>query len=366
MKKTYDYLIVGAGLFGAVCAHEAKKTGKRCLVVEKRNHIAGNVFTENVEDIQVHKYGAHIFHTSSEEVWQYVNQFARFNNFVNSPVANYKGKLYNLPFNMNTFYQMWGVKTPAEAQQKIAEQRARAGIVEPRNLEEQAISLVGEDIYRILLKGYTEKQWGRDCKDLPASIIRRLPVRFTFDNNYFNDRYQGIPEEGYTAMVEKMLEGIEVRLNCDFLADRDNLSSLADKIIYTGPIDGYFDYCFGPLNYRSVRFETEVLPVDNYQGVAVVNYNEREVPYTRIIEHKHFAFGKQPSTVISREYPSEWVLGVEPYYPINNEMNTKLYEKYAELAKSVPHVFFGGRLGQYKYYDMDKVILAALNAFYGK
>ena len=362
----YDYLIVGAGLFGAVFAHEANKQGKRCLVVEKRNHIAGNVFTQDIEGIQVHKYGAHIFHTNDEDVWKYVNQFSRFNNFVNSPVANYKGKLYSLPFNMNTFYQIWGVKTPTEAQAKIAEQRKSAGIVNPKNLEEQAISLVGEDIYRILIKGYTEKQWGRDCKDLPASIIRRLPVRFTFNNNYFNDRYQGIPEDGYTAMVEKMLEGIEIRLNCDFLSDSGDLSALADKIIYTGPIDAYFGYCFGPLNYRSVRFETEVLQMDNYQGVAVVNYNEREVPFTRIIEHKHFAFGEQSSTVISREYPSEWTLGMEPYYPINDEENSTLYKKYAELAKSQPNVLFGGRLGQYKYYDMDKVILEALNAYYGR
>ena len=358
--KAYDYLIVGAGLFGAVFAHEAHKRGKRCLVVEKRNHIAGNVYTEEVEGIQVHKYGAHIFHTSNEHVWKYVNQFARFNHFVNSPVANYKGKLYNLPFNMNTFYQMWGVKTPAEAQAKIAEQRKVAGIIEPKNLEEQAISLVGEDIYRILIKGYTEKQWGRDCKDLPPSIIRRLPVRFTFDNNYFNDCYQGIPEVGYTAMVEKMLDGIEIRLNCDFLADREALSSLTDKIIYTGPIDAYFDYQFGQLNYRSVRFETEVLPVENYQGVAVVNYNEREVPYTRIIEHKHFAFGTQSSTVISKEYPSEWQLGIEPYYPVNDRQNNNLYMKYAELAQKCPKIYFGGRLGTYKYYDMDKVIGEAL------
>ena len=356
----YDYIIVGAGLFGAVFAHEATKKGKKCLVLEKRDHIAGNVYTEEVEGIQVHKYGAHIFHTSNEEVWTYVNQFARFNNFINSPVANYKGKLYNLPFNMNTFYQMWGVKTPAEAMAKIEAQRKASGIQDPQNLEEQAISLVGEDIYRILIKGYTEKQWGRDCKDLPASIIRRLPVRLTFDNNYFNDRYQGIPEEGYTALVAKMLMGIEVRLNTDFLKEKECFESMAKKIIFTGPIDAYFDYTFGPLNYRSVRFETEILDTENYQGVAVVNYNEREVPFTRIIEHKHFAFGKQPSTVISREYPSEWKLGVEPYYPVNNNENNALYERYKALASQQDKVHFAGRLGQYKYFDMDKVIDEAL------
>ena len=358
--KQYDYIIVGAGLFGAVFAHEATKKGKKCLVLEKRDHIAGNVYTEEVEGIQVHKYGAHIFHTNNEEVWTYVNQFARFNNFINSPVANYKGKLYNLPFNMNTFYQMWGDKTPAEAMAKIEAQRKASGIQDPQNLEEQAISLVGEDIYRILIKGYTEKQWGRDCKDLPASIIRRLPVRLTFDNNYFNDRYQGIPEEGYTALVAKMLKGIEVRLNTDFLKEKECFESMAQKIIFTGPIDAYFDYTFGPLNYRSVRFETEILDIENYQGVAVVNYNESEVPYTRIIEHKHFAFGKQPSTVISREYSSEWKLGVEPYYPVNNNENNALYERYKELAAKQNTIHFAGRLGQYKYYDMDKVILEAL------
>ncbi len=356
----YDYIIVGAGLFGAVFAHEATKKGKKCLVLEKRDHIAGNVYTEEVEGIQVHKYGAHIFHTSNEEVWTYINQFARFNNFINSPVANYKGKLYNLPFNMNTFYQMWGVKTPAEAIAKIEAQRKASGIQDPHNLEEQAISLVGEDIYRILIKGYTEKQWGRDCKDLPASIIRRLPVRLTFDNNYFNDRYQGIPEEGYTALVAKMLKGIEVRLNTDFLKEKECFESMAKKIIFTGPIDAYFNYTFGPLNYRSVRFETEILDTENYQGVAVVNYNEREVPFTRIIEHKHFAFGKQPSTVISREYPSEWKLGVEPYYPVNDKENNALYERYKALASQQEKVHFAGRLGQYKYFDMDKVIDEAL------
>lgn len=360
----YDYLIVGVGLFGAVFAHEATKRGKRCLVVEKRGHIAGNVYTEEVEGIQVHKYGAHIFHTSNEEVWQYVHRFASFNHFINSPVANYKGRLYNLPFNMNTFYQMWGVKTPTEAAQKIEAQRKTAGITEPKNLEEQAISLVGEDIYRILIKGYTEKQWGRDCRDLPASIIRRLPVRFTFDNNYFRDRFQGIPEEGYTSMVEKMLEGIEVLLNTDFLKQKDEFEAVADKVIFTGPIDAYFDYVHGALNYRSVRFETEILPISNYQGVAVVNYNEREVPFTRIIEHKHFAFGTQEKTVISREYPSEWQLGVEPYYPVNDAQNTALYERYKALADQQDKVRFAGRLGQYKYFDMDKVIAEALAFVY--
>ncbi len=357
-------MIVGAGLFGAVFAHEATKRGKRCLVVEKRGHIAGNVYTEEVEGIQVHKYGAHIFHTSNEEVWQYVHRFASFNHFINSPVANYKGRLYNLPFNMNTFYQMWGVKTPTEAAQKIEAQRKTAGITEPKNLEEQAISLVGEDIYRILIKGYTEKQWGRDCRDLPASIIRRLPVRFTFDNNYFRDRFQGIPEEGYTSMVEKMLEGIEVLLNTDFLKQKDEFEAVADKVIFTGPIDAYFDYVHGALNYRSVRFETEILPISNYQGVAVVNYNEREVPFTRIIEHKHFAFGTQEKTVISREYPSEWQLGVEPYYPVNDAQNTALYERYKALADQQDKVRFAGRLGQYKYFDMDKVIAEALAFVY--
>lgn len=300
------------------------------------------------------------FHTSNEEVWQYVHRFASFNHFINSPVANYKGRLYNLPFNMNTFYQMWGVKTPTEAAQKIEAQRKTAGITEPKNLEEQAISLVGEDIYRILIKGYTEKQWGRDCRDLPASIIRRLPVRFTFDNNYFRDRFQGIPEEGYTSMVEKMLEGIEVLLNTDFLKQKDEFEAVADKVIFTGPIDAYFDYVHGALNYRSVRFETEILPISNYQGVAVVNYNEREVPFTRIIEHKHFAFGTQEKTVISREYPSEWQLGVEPYYPVNDAQNTALYERYKALADQQDKVRFAGRLGQYKYFDMDKVIAEAL------
>ena len=357
----YDYLIVGAGLFGAVFAHEAKKAGKTCLVVEKRSHIAGNVYTEELEGIHVHRYGAHIFHTSNKEVWDYVSQFAEFNNFVNSPIANFEGKLYNLPFNMNTFYAMWGVKTPAEAEAMIKCQREAAAIVDPKNLEEQAISLVGNDIYRVLIKGYTEKQWGRSCTDLPASIIKRLPVRLTYDNNYFNDRYQGIPVGGYTKMVEKMFDGVEIRLNTDYLEHKEELNALAEKIVFTGPIDAFFNYCLGTLNYRSVRFETETLDQKNYQGVAVVNYTEREIPYTRIIEHKHFDFGNQEKTIISREYPSEWKVGEEPYYPVNDEVNTNLYAKYKELAETEKHVIFGGRLGSYRYYDMDKVILEALS-----
>ena len=356
---TYDYLIVGAGLFGAVFAHEAKKKGKKCLVIEKRDHIAGNVYTEQIEGINVHRYGAHIFHTSNKEVWDYVNQFAEFNNYINSPVAIYKDELYNLPFNMNTFSKMWGIKTPAEAKAKIAEQIADLNITEPKNLEEQALSLVGRDVYEKLIKGYTEKQWGRDCKDLPAFIIKRLPLRFTYDNNYFNDRYQGIPIGGYTAMIEKMLDGVEVLLDTDYFEFIKKNPNVAAKTVFTGAIDEFFGYKFGPLQYRSVRFETEVLDEENYQGNAVVNYTERAVPYTRIIEHKHFEFGKQPKTVISREYSSEWKLGVEPYYPVNNEQNNELFAKYHELASTRPDVSFGGRLGQYKYYDMDKVILAA-------
>lgn len=358
--KNYDYLIVGAGLFGSVFAFEAKKKGKSCLVVEKRNHIAGNIYTENIEGINVHRYGAHIFHTSSREIWDFVNQFSEFNNFVNSPLAIYKGKLFNLPFNMNTFYQMWGVKTPSEAKEMIIKQKEMFGAQKPRNLEEQAISLIGEDIYKILVKGYTEKQWGRECRDLPASIIRRLPVRFTYDNNYFNDRFQGIPIGGYTKLIEKMLEGIEVRLNTDYLHHRQYFDKLASKILFTGPIDAYFDYCLGALSYRSVRFETEVLDIPNYQGVAVVNYTERNIPFTRIIEHKHFEFGQQEKTVISREYPSEWMRGGEPYYPVNDHENTELYNCYYQLATEQENVLFGGRLGSYKYYDMDKVIAEAL------
>ena len=360
-KKMYDYLVVGSGLYGAIFAHEAKTHGKSVLVADKRPNIAGNIYTENIEGINVHKYGAHIFHTNKKKVWNYVTQFAEFNRFTNSPVANYKGELYSLPFNMYTFNKMWGVVTPEEAAAKIEEQR-REITHEPQNLEEQAISLVGRDIYEKLIKGYTEKQWGRDCKDLPAFIIKRLPVRLTFDNNYFNALYQGIPDGGYTAMVEKMLEGIEVRLNVDYLADRENLNALADKVVYTGPVDAYFGYRLGALQYRSVRFETEVLDTDNYQGNAVVNYTDAEPPYTRIIEHKHFAFGTQPKTVISREYSTEWHQGDEPYYPVNDEKNGALYAKYKALADAETKVIFGGRLGEYKYYDMDKVIEAALDA----
>lgn len=356
----YDYLIVGAGLFGAVFAHEAYKKGRTCLVIDKRNNIGGNIYTETTEGINVHKYGAHIFHTSDKQIWDYVNRFAEFNNYINSPVAVYKDELYNLPFNMNTFSRMWNIRTPEQAKEIIASQIADLGITEPHNLEEQALSLVGRDVYEKLIKGYTEKQWGRDCKELPAFIIKRLPLRFVYDNNYFNDRYQGIPIGGYTAIIEKMLEGIEVRTGTDYFDFiRDN-KNIARKTIFTGMIDEYYGYCYGPLQYRSVRFETEVLDCENYQGNAVVNYTDREVPYTRIIEHKHFEFGKQPKTVISREYSSEWKQGMEPYYPVNNEENNALYEKYRELADKESNVIFGGRLGQYKYYDMDKVIAAAL------
>ena len=357
----YDYLIVGAGLYGAVCAREAVKAGKSVLVIDKRPNIAGNVYTQEVEGINVHVYGAHIFHTNNKTVWDYVNQFAEFNRFTNSPVANYRGELYSLPFNMYTFNKMWGVVTPEEAEAKIAGQRAAAGITEPKNLEEQAISLVGTDIYEKLVKGYTEKQWGRDCKDLPAFIIKRLPVRFTFDNNYFNALYQGIPMGGYTKMVANMLDGIEVRLNVDYLASKAELDALADKVIYTGPIDAYFGYRLGNLEYRSVRFETEVLDKPNFQGNAAVNYTDRETPWTRIIEHKWFEFGDQPKTVISREYSSEWKPGDEPYYPVNDERNGALYQQYKALADAEEKVIFGGRLGEYKYYDMDAVIASALN-----
>ncbi len=358
----YDYLVVGAGLFGAVFAREATDRGCSCLVIDRRNHIAGNAYCEDMYGIPVHTYGAHIFHTSDRKIWDYVNRFAEFNNFVNSPVAIYKEELYNLPFNMNTFAKMWNVKTPAEARQKIEEQKAEAGITEPQNLEEQAISLVGRDIYEKLVKGYTEKQWGRDCKDLPAFIIKRLPVRMIFDNNYFNDRYQGIPEKGYTEMVAAMLSGIEVRTGVDYLKERDKYRALAKKVIYTGALDEYFGYCYGNLQYRMVRFEQEVKDTDNYQGNAVVNYTEREIPYTRIIEHKHFYPGlKTEKTVISREYPAEWHPGEEPYYPINDARNAELYAKYKELADREEGVIFGGRLGEYKYYDMDKVIASAWN-----
>ena len=357
----YDYLIVGAGLFGAAFAQQAKAAGKTVLVIDKRSHVGGNVYTECVEDIQVHRYGAHIFHTNDKMVWDYVNRFAEFNRYTNSPVANYHGELYSLPFNMYTFNRMWGVTTPQEAQAKIEAQRSAAGITEPKNLEEQAISLVGTDIYEKLVKGYTEKQWGRPCSQLPSFIIRRLPVRFTFDNNYFNARYQGIPIGGYTQMVSNMLSGIEVRLEEDYLAKKDYWDSLAEKVIYTGPIDGYFGYCLGHLSYRCVRFETEVLDMPNYQGNAVVNYTDRETPFTRIIEHKFFEFGTQPKTVISREYSTEWHPGDEPYYPVNDDRNTALYQAYKALADREEKVIFGGRLGEYRYYDMDAVLLSALN-----
>ena len=360
--KAYDYLIVGAGLFGAVFAHEAVSRGKKVLVIDRRDHIGGNVYTEEVEGINVHKYGAHIFHTSDKAIWDYVNRFAEFNNYINSPVAIYKDELYNLPFNMNTFSKLWGVKTPAEARAKIEEQVAAEGITEPKNLEEQALSLVGRDVYEKLVKGYTEKQWGRDCTKLPAFIIRRLPLRFIYDNNYFNDRFQGIPMGGYTPIVEKLLEGSEVRTGVDFFDFRKENPDIAEKTVFTGMIDAYFDFSLGNLQYRSVRFETEVLDEQNYQGNAVVNYTEREVPYTRIIEHKHFEFGTQEKTIISREYPEEWQPGMEPYYPVNNEENTSLYEEYRALAEREENVIFGGRLGHYKYYDMDKVIAAALEA----
>ena len=363
----YDYLIVGAGLYGAVFAREAADRGKKCLVIDKRDHIGGNVYTEDVEGIHVHKYGAHIFHTNNGHVWEYVQRFAVFNRFTNSPVANYHGELYSLPFNMYTFNKMWGVVTPAEAAAKIEEQRRAAGITEPRNLEEQAISLVGTDIYEKLIKGYTQKQWGRECKDLPAFIIKRLPVRLTFDNNYFNALYQGIPVGGYTGMVGKMLEGIEVRLGIDYLEDRKALNALAKKVVYTGPIDAFFDYSLGHLEYRSVRFENELLDIPNFQGNAAVNYTDAETPWTRIIEHKWFEFGwdengnELPKTVISREYSSEWKPGDEPYYPVNDEKNGDLYRRYKALADAEPDIVFGGRLGEYKYYDMDQVIAAALN-----
>ena len=356
----YDYLIVGAGLFGAAFAREAVDAGKSVLVIDKRDHIGGNVYTESVEGINVHRYGAHIFHTNDRTVWNYVNRFAEFNRYTNSPVANYNGELYSLPFNMYTFNKMWGVITPQEAEAEIARQRAAAGITEPQNLEEQAISLVGTDIYEKLIKGYTEKQWGRPCTELPAFIIKRLPVRLTFDNNYFNAKYQGIPEGGYTKMVENMLSGVEVRLNEDYLAKKAAWDAMADKVIYTGSIDAYFNFCYGPLSYRSVRFETEVLDMPNYQGNAVVNYTDRETPYTRIIEHKHFEFGTQPKTVISKEYSSEWQLGVEPYYPVNDAANTALYQQYKALADADQKTIFGGRLGEYRYYDMDAVLLSAL------
>ena len=358
----YDYLVVGTGLFGAIFAYEANKRGKKCLVIDKRNHVAGNIYTENIEGINVHKYGAHIFHTSNEEVWNYIQQFAKFNRYTNSPIANYKGEIYNMPFNMNTFNKLWGVITPKEAKEKIEEEKRQAGIEEPKNLEEQAISLVGKTIYEKLVKGYTEKQWGKKATELPSFIIKRLPVRFTYDNNYFNDLYQGIPMGGYTQIIEKMLKGIDVKLNYDYFEHREELDNIANKTIFTGQIDKYYDYKFGELEYRSLRFETEILDMQNYQGNEVVNYTEYEIPYTRIIEHKHFEFDTtSPKTIVTREYPDSWNKEKEPYYTINNEKNNKLYEKYAELASKDDKVIFGGRLGSYKYYDMDKVILEALN-----
>lgn len=370
----YDWLVVGTGLFGAVFAHEMRKAGKGCLCIDRRGHLGGNIYTEEKRGIQVHKYGAHIFHTSDKSVWDYVNRFAEFNNFVNSPVAVYGDELYNLPFNMNTFSKMWGIRTPAEAREIIERQKREAGGtlgmgtsesngggMKPANLEEQALSLVGRDVYEKLVKGYTEKQWGRSCTELPAFIIRRLPVRFTYDNNYFADRFQGIPVGGYTQIAKKLLEGIEVRLGLSYKEFAGNTEDTFDRVLYTGMIDEYFDYCFGELQYRSLRFEEEILEgCDNYQGNAVVNYTEREVPYTRIIEHKHFEFGAQPDTVITREYPAVWRRGDEPYYPVNDERNGELYKKYAQLAAKKKNVIFGGRLGQYKYYDMDKVIAEAL------
>lgn len=355
----YDYLVVGAGLFGAIFAREAADRGKSVLVIDKRDHIAGNIYTKEVEGINVHEYGAHIFHTNNKLVWNYINRFAEFNRYTNSPVANYNGEIYSLPFNMYTFNKMWNVVTPDEAKEKIASQVEEAGITDPKNLEEQAISLVGTDIYEKLIKGYTEKQWGRDCKDLPSFIIKRLPVRYTYDNNYFNAIYQGIPIGGYTKMVENMLEGIKVVTNTDYFEAKDELGEFG-KVVFTGPIDAYFDYKLGALEYRSVRFETETIDTPNFQGNAVVNYTDRETPWTRIIEHKFFEFGEQPKTVISREYSSEWKLGDEPYYPVNDEKNAALYAQYKELADAEPNVIFGGRLGEYKYYDMDKVIEAAL------
>lgn len=359
--KRYDYLIVGAGLYGAVFARELTQRGKSCLVIDRRNHIAGNIYTEKMAGTNVHKYGAHIFHTSDREVWEYVNQFAEFNNYVNSPLAVYRDELYNLPFNMNTFSKMWGIRTPKEARQMIERQVAELGITEPQNLEEQALSLVGTDVYTKLIKGYTEKQWGRDCRELPAFIIRRLPCRFTYDNNYFNDRWQGIPIGGYTQMVEKMLEGADVLLQTDYFDLIREQPEIAHTVVYTGCIDEFFGYRLGALKYRSVRFETEELPEENYQGNAVVNYTDREVPYTRVIEHKHFEFGKQPTTVISREYSAEWKPGLEPYYPVNDAENSALYAQYQQLAAQQENVIFGGRLGQYRYYDMDKVIRAAMD-----
>ncbi|MGL4865678.1 MAG: UDP-galactopyranose mutase [Cetobacterium sp.] len=359
MKK-YDYLIVGAGLFGATFAYEVNKRGKKCLVIDKRDHIGGNIYCKKIENINIHQYGAHIFHTSNKKIWDYVNSFVEFNRYTNSPIANYKGEIYNLPFNMNTFNKLWGVVTPEAAKAKIEEQRIASGIIEPKNLEEQAISLVGTDIYTKLIKGYTEKQWGRSATELPSFIIKRLPVRFTYDNNYFNDKYQGIPEGGYNVIIEKMLEGVDVNLFIDFFKNRDELIKLAEKVVFTGMIDEFYNYELGTLEYRSLKFEHEVLECENYQGVAVINYTEREIPYTRIIEHKHFEYGTGDKTVITREYPADWKIGDEPYYPVNNDKNNKLFEKYKELASKEKNIIFGGRLGNYKYYDMHQVIEAAL------
>ena len=359
--KQYDYIIAGSGLFAGVFAYAAKQHGKTCLVLEKRDHIGGNIYCEDVEGIHVHKYGAHIFHTSNKKVWQFVNSLAEFNRYTNSPVANFKGEMYNMPFNMNTFSRMWGVSTPAQAKVIIDEQR-KAVSGEPKNLEEQAISLVGTDIYEKLIKGYTEKQWGKDCKDLPSFIIKRLPVRYTYDNNYFNDLYQGIPIGGYNVLIDKLFEGCEIRTGVDYLADRETWRSMGEKVVYTGMLDAYFDCCCGELEYRSLRFETELLDEENHQGVAVVNYTDRETPYTRGIEHKHFEFGTQPKTVITREYPADWTAGMEPYYPVNDAKNQELFEKYRALAAKEENVIFGGRLAEYKYYDMDKVIESAMNA----
>lgn len=356
----YDYLIVGSGLFGSIFAYEATQRGKNCLVIDKRNHIGGNIYTEEIEGINVHKYGAHIFHTSDKEVWEYIQKFAEFNRYTNSPIAKYQNEIYNMPFNMNTFNKLWGVVTPQEAKEKIDEQIKQSGIKEPQNLEEQAISLIGKDIYEKLVKGYTQKQWGRPCHELPAFIIKRLPVRFTYDNNYFNDLYQGIPIGGYTQIIEKMLAGIDVKVGCDFFEHREELKNIADKIVFTGMIDEYYDYCYGELEYRSLKFETEILNIENYQGNAVVNYSEYEVPYTRIIEHKHFEYGKQEKTVITKEYPSQWQKGDEPFYPMNDRRNNDLYIKYKMLANKEEKVIFGGRLGMYKYFDMHHVIAEAL------
>ncbi|WP_297431413.1 UDP-galactopyranose mutase [uncultured Cetobacterium sp.] len=361
MKK-YDYLIVGAGLFGATFAYEVNKRGKKCLVIDKRDHIGGNIYCKKIENINVHQYGAHIFHTSNKKIWDYVNSFVEFNRYTNSPIANYKGEIYNLPFNMNTFNKLWGVVTPEAAKAKIEEQRLASGIVEPKNLEEQAISLVGTDIYTKLIKGYTEKQWGRSATELPSFIIKRLPVRFTYDNNYFNDKYQGIPEGGYNVIIEKMLKGIDVNLSVDFFKNRDELINLAEKIVFTGMIDEFYNYELGTLEYRSLKFEHEVLECENYQGVAVVNYTEREIPYTRVIEHKHFEYGTGDKTVITKEYPADWKIGDEPYYPVNNDKNNELFERYKELASKEKNIIFGGRLGNYKYYDMHEVIEAALES----